>query len=122
MAGNEQETNTLLSTNNGTSSGVGNSQQVAKNKQPKEKKQKAIPKVASKRIGVIFEGSLELEKIDLSQLPKYAEGCVNDDGSGRFLKISDSRIVFIGDKTSTRATFGEVYRLELPKNAVFKSE
>jgi hypothetical protein len=109
----EGQTNTLASTNNGTSNG----HQQGKNKQQKEKKQKAIPKIAAKRIGVIFEGNLELDKIDLSELPKFAEGCANDDGSGRFMKVSDSRIVFVGDAKSTRATFGEVYRLHLPKNA-----
>ena len=113
MGQEQQQLNGVEGANNGMSNGY----QATKNKQPKEKKQRAIPKVASKRIGVIFEGSLELEKTDLSQLPKYAEGCCNDDGSGRFFKISDSRIVFVGDKTSTRATFGEVYKLELPKNA-----
>lgn len=113
MSQEQQQLNKVETSNNGTSNG----HQVAKNKQPKEKKPRAIPKVASKRIKVIFEGSLELEKTELSLLPKYAEGCVNDDGSGRFIKISDSRILFIGDTISTRATFGEVYKLELPKNA-----
>ena len=113
MAGEEGQSNKVLDANNGTSNG----HQTGKNKQPKERKPRAIPKVASKRIKVIFEGSLELEKTELSQLPKYAEGCVNDDGSGRFIKISDGRVLFIGDTISTRATFGEVYKLELPKNA-----
>jgi hypothetical protein len=117
MAQEQQETNTLATTNNGTSNGVGNTQQGGKNKPQKERKQKAIPKISSKRISISFEGSLELDKIDLSQLPKYAEGCVNDDASGRFIKISDSRIIFAGDTVSTRATFGEVYRLHLPRNA-----
>lgn len=112
----EGQTNALASTNNGTSNG----HQLGKNKQPKERKQKAIPKIASKRVPVSFDGSLELDKTDLSELPKYSEACVNDDGSGRFMKISDSRIVFAGDTKSTSATFGECYRLNLPRNAVFK--
>lgn len=113
MSSEQQQLNKVENTSNGTS----NSHQTGKNKQPKERKPRAIPKVASKRIKVIFEGSLELEKTDLSNFPKYAEGCVNDDGSGRFIKISDSRVLFIGDTISTRANFGEVYKLELPKNA-----
>lgn len=124
MTPSEQQQSPKDSQQNGTTSGnqsIGGTSEKLTN--TKKKRPKGLPSVKplSSMTAVNFAGHVESDSIDLSELPNYGEACMAPDGSGRLLKLDPERVVFVGDKTPTKASFGSVYRLHLPRNPITQS-